>query len=305
MAQKNQRILLGLLILVTGLIPIPAYFLKTNTLVFNLDITMLPSRDLIPLEQLGQAFAGLFVKPIYMILSLGIILALIGQKRLPIRTLQWGLIAFLVGETFCAINFYFYKHESMLSEYLHSYGMVLAIGFSSFALIEGWMARFVRQTSLKSTSDARGLFLFLIPSLAVLCFIPLLSPTHPAMYSVTIFGFPYSYTRPEFYEFYEHQILPILAIISFTVSFVILLLNRNSISRLAKVFLCAGLGFLGFSFFRVVLNALFADNLVWFEFWEEVTELMFVSAIGFVLWKFKNTLLGRTTILENFSDFLK
>jgi hypothetical protein len=63
-----------------------------------------------------------------MMLSLVIILALIGQKVTDLSALQWGQITFLVGETFCAINFYIYHQESLLSEYLRSYGMVLAFG---------------------------------------------------------------------------------------------------------------------------------------------------------------------------------
>jgi hypothetical protein len=59
------------------------------------------------------------------------------------------------------------------------------------------------------------------------------------------------------------------------------------------------LGALGFSFFRVALNGIFANNLVWFEFWEEATELMFVGFIGFVLWRFQRMLVQPTPILES------
>jgi hypothetical protein len=55
---------------------------------------------------------------------------------------------------------------------------------------------------------------------------------------------------------------------------------------------------LGFSFFRLTLNAIFINHLVWFEFWEEATELMFVAATAFLLWQFKRTLLESTPILQ-------
>jgi len=38
----------------------------------------------------------------------------------------------------------------------------------------------------------------------------------------------------------------------------------------------------------------YQDNLVWFEFWEETTELMFIGGLGFLLWSFRQAL-GLTT----------
>jgi hypothetical protein len=55
---------------------------------------------------------------------------------------------------------------------------------------------------------------------------------------------------------------------------------------------------LGFSLFRVALNGIFANNLVWFEFWEEATELMFVGFTGFVLWHYRKILLEKTPMLD-------
>jgi hypothetical protein len=51
------------------------------------------------------------------------------------------------------------------------------------------------------------------------------------------------------------------------------------------------LGALGFSFFRVTLDAIFAANLVWLEFWKELMELMFVTTIGAKAWIFRERLL--------------
>jgi hypothetical protein len=43
--------------------------------------------------------------------------------------------------------------------------------------------------------------------------------------------------------------------------------------------------------FRVTLGLVYADRLVWAIFWEELTELMFVAAVMFILWIFRRTLL--------------
>jgi len=301
----QKSILIFSLILIVGLIPISIYFLETN----SLDVpsaASLPSRNLTLLEQQAQAFAGLLVKPVYMMLSLIIILALIRQKRPQIIALQWGQITFLAGEVFCAINFYIFKHESILSEYLHSYGMVLAFGFTSFALLEGWEMRSGNRISPRLEREARDILQFSLPMLAILTFIPLLAPLQTDAYSVSILGFPYSYTRFDFYEIYERRILPLIALIAFIVAYLPLLKkNESLIPYITKIFVCAGIGALGFAFFRITLNAIFVNNLVWFEFWEEATELMFVSAIGFVLWRYKSFLLEKTPMLENVSTIWK
>jgi aminoglycoside phosphotransferase (APT) family kinase protein len=48
--------------------------------------------------------------------------------------------------------------------------------------------------------------------------------------------------------------------------------------------------FIAFSMFRLVLVASFVDNQVWFAFWEETTELLFVGLVGAVLLLFQRGL---------------
>ena len=306
---KPSRFFILLLILLAGLIPVSVYFLESETASFSQNLASLPTRGMIPSEQFAQVLAGLIVKPTYMMLSLLIILALTGQAGADLAALRWGQIAFLVGEIFCAINFYVYRHESILSEYLHSYGMALAFGLTTYALLEGLDARLMRLTASKSACEAlalcgqctrhastgckaRAFARFSIPFLAILAFIPLLSPLQPDAYAVSIFGFPYSYARLDVYEMYERRILPALALAAFFLAYLPLWKRQGEppIPFAARALICAGIGALGFSIFRVALSAIFAGNLVWFEFWEETTELMFVGAVGFVLWQFRAAL---------------
>ena len=58
----------------------------------------------------------------------------------------------------------------------------------------------------------------------------------------------------------------------------------------SKFFLAAGVGALGFSCFRLVFVQVYRDNLAWFSFWEEVTELIFVVGAALVLWIFRHGL---------------
>ena len=318
----KRSLLVLILLLLAGSIPVLIYF-SENPQALDVNTASLPSRNLSPLEQGAQALAGLAVKPIYMMLSLVIILALIGQSAVDLSALRWGQIAFLAGEIFCAINFYLFRHESILSEYLHSYGMALAFGFTSFAFIEGLDSRLLRLTSSRSACEAlqvcgrctrheqegckaRAVIRFVIPVLIFLSFIPILSPLQSDAYAVSIFGFPYSYTRFDFYEIYERRILPILASIAFVLAYLPLWRKGEPpIPFITKVLLSAGIGALGFSFFRVTLNAVFVQNLVWFEFWEEATELIFVGLVAFVLWEFRGTLLQKTPMLEGIGVSLK
>jgi len=297
MTRSQKTVLLSSLILSAGLIPISIYLIE-NPYLLDVDTASLPSRNLSLLEQQAQVLAGLVIKPIYMMVSLLIIVALLEQRRSAILALQCGQIAFLTGEVFCAINFYIYKHESLLSEYLHSYGMALGFGFTSFALLEGLERLIVSRTSPPSTREPRAILQLLVPVCASLAFIPILSPLQPEAYTTSIFNIPYSYTRLAFYEVYERRILPVLALIAFFIAYLSLWRDWEAISFSTKVFLCAGLGVLSFSFFRVALNAIFVNNLVWFEFWEEATELMFVGTIGFCLWRYRAFLLEGTPMLE-------
>ncbi len=317
MTTNRKTAFIVILIILAGLIPIAGYWLEAGVTQAP-DLESLPGRSLPPSGQMAQALAGLVIKPLYMMLSLALIILLIGQRDIDVAALQWGLIAFLVGEVFCAINFYIYRHESILSEYIHSYGMAVAFGLICFALLEGMDTRLLRLTSSKAACEAlrvcgrctrheaegckaRAAAQFVIPMLAALTFIPFLSPLQPNAYAVFIFGFPYSYTRLDVYEIYERRVLPLLALAAFVLAWLPLLKKGEPpIPFLTKVLVCAGLGALGFSFFRVTLNAVFVDNLVWFEFWEEATELMFTAAVGFALWQFRRSLLKGTAVLETF-----
>ena len=85
----------------------------------------------------------------------------------------------------------------------------------------------------------------------------------------------------------------------FGASLVVLFLKKNEPVLWSKLFLAAGVGALGFSFFRLVFVQVYRDNLAWFSFWEEVTELIFVAGVGLVLWLFRHGLFAahRTEIL--------
>lgn len=236
-------------------------------------------------QQAAQVAAGLYIKPAYMLIAVLLLVVLWNQSVRPMRALFWGLAAFLAGETFCAVNFIAYQHQSIVSEYLHSYGMVLAFGFLTYSLLEVIELRF-QLGHQPSASRRAGMFTALMT--AVLAFLPLTVPLAPTDYQTELFGVPYAYARFDFYQWYEARLLPWVAVGCLLAAWGAMLLKKNSpILQPSKILFCAGVGALGFSIFRVVLGALFADQLVWFEFWEEATELMMVVSVSFILWQYQ------------------
>lgn len=236
-------------------------------------------------QQAAQVAAGLYIKPAYMLITVLLIAVLAGQPARPMRALFWGLIAFLIGETFCAVNFIVYRHQSLVSEYLHSYGMVLAFGLLTYSLLD------VLDLRLHPSAHpvlSRQIALFSIPMTAILAFLPLTVSTAPTDYQTDLFGVSYSYARFGFYQWYESRLLPWIALACMAFAWAALWTRQKApIPPVTKMFFSAGVGALGFAIFRVTLGALYAQDLVWFEFWEELTELMMVVSVTFILWQYQ------------------
>lgn len=304
---RPRRFLVFILPLLGGLLPILVYWTESGGLGMPL---FAGHRTMTAGQQVAQVAAGLYIKPLYMLISLALIIVLWRQTGPGVRALFWGLAAFLTGEIFCGLNFLVYKHASLVSEYIHSYGMVVAFGCFAYAALEILDRRLLHinashcavaglcQTCKRAAPlqcAARRTALMTVALAAVLAFLPLPVSAAPEAYLTDLFGFPYSYARFGLYQWYEARALPLIALALFILALVPLLRPEGEpLPRPAKVLFAAGIGALGFSLFRLTLAGLFADNLVWFEFWEELTELMFTSAIAFLLWQFRSALLQRT-----------
>jgi hypothetical protein len=68
---------------------------------------------------------------------------------------------------------------------------------------------------------------------------------------------------------------------------------------LLKVLFAIGIGPLAFSYLRLIFFGIYHDNLVWPNFWEELTELMYTSGVAFTLWIFQRKLFQMTVEKEN------
>lgn len=264
-------------------------------------------------EQWAEVIAGIVVKAIYTGLSimLALILILTRRKASDLVALQWALIFFFIGESFCVMHsgsYLLLREEFYLFEYLHDYGMVLAFGFTTYAIIEGLDTRGFKLSNPGKTCaalelcgpcikyedapcGARRLFLLLLPLLIILAAIPLCVRLSSVSYNTLIVGTSYNYAYLAIYQIFDLKYCPVLAIVLFSLSFIVIWVKKDRPApTLAKVLFSAGVGAFGFSMFRLLFSAAYQNNLVWFDFWEELTELLYMVAIGCVLWIFRRRL---------------
>ncbi len=257
-------------------------------------------------EQAALATAILIFKPIYMLLSAALILWLWRFRSPEIRAIRWGLIAFLAGETFCAISIVFFNHADYLLELLHSYGMVVGFAFFAFAAVEMVDRRVLKFSAIEPgcalsqncnpcvknggyACKVRQLALILIVAALALAFMPLTAKPMSVSYNTSVFQSPFNFSHPVVYQIFETRYVPVYAAIMLVAAIGVWVAGRGGFG-LIKILVAGGIGALGFSFLRLMVFHFYSDNLVWFEFWEEATELMFIGGLAIVLWMFRGRL---------------
>lgn len=271
----------------------------------------LPVRSLSPFERLAVTGSSLIIKPIYMIAALFFIAVLWHRRAVDLAALRWGLVLFLAGETACVFNtiaFFRGGEQSDLFEYLHGLGMVLFLGLLTFSLMEGADRRLIHlsqpdrrctmrplcQECIKTRAvpcGLRRLFMLAIPLTATLVFIPLTATPHYESYNADLFGLAYNFTHPGLHQVYELRFLPLASLAFFALALLIIWRQEDGGLLAARIPFAAGLGALFYSVLMLALYTVYRDNLAWFIFWEESTELILVAAVGAVLWVFRRGLL--------------
>jgi len=293
------------LVLVAGLLLPPLlYWHLLPSGAFTFDDASLPFRAS-PLHEQFLAVGTFFgVKFLYTLLSAVITVALWQRREPDLAALRRCMLCFFIGEAFCFINVMRCEDASVLLEHLHSVGMVLCFAFATYALIEfvdlrllhfsdGHCAAVSLCGACTRGGDAgctlRRVMLALLPAAALAAAIPFTSSFIRSGYTTAVFTAPHTYTHRLPHQYYELRYLPLAAITLLGLCFLSLLPRRQDFA-VAKVLLAAAGGAVGFSFFRFVLVAGFADNLVWFDAWEELTELLFVAGAGALLLLFSRGL---------------
>jgi hypothetical protein len=262
-------------------------------------------------EQWVAVLIGFVIKPFYMFLALGLAVFLWRSRWPELVALRWGLLFFFIGETFCAVNYLAFQDDSYLSEYLHSFGMALCFGFTTWATLEGidhWLIRYsdpearcaalpLCRACLKYAAAPCGMkrvFYVLVPAHIVLAFMPLTAAPSAVSYNARILGTFYNYSHPVIHQLYEIRFLPVMAIGFFVASLLALLLKKHEAVSWSKFLFAAGMGPLGFSLLRLFIYAPYSETQVWYNFWEEITELLFVVGVAAILWIFRRGLFAAT-----------
>lgn len=297
---------MGVLILVAGIIPVIGWSLLSKQA--SPPQVKEATRYIPLLDQTLVVITAFVVKPLYMLISLVLAWLLHRARSRELIALRWGLLAFFLGEAFCAINYLVFNDKSILMEFLHSYGMVVSFGLFGYALLEGLDKHIVQY----SQPDKRCAFASLcrecvksqhVPCrvrqasqlmllvLLLLAFIPLCVEAHEISYYTYIYGTLYNYTwlKPEI--LFETRYCPLLAFLAFMTALVNLQISKDKqVPDSARAFLSAGVAAFGFGLFRLFLNGIFSHNLAWASIWEEITEFMLMLIITCLLWWFRRAL---------------
>jgi hypothetical protein len=302
--KKDLVLLPAILVILSGVLPIIIFLLTANAL--SPGEIIIPQRQVSLFDQAALLGAIFFIKPVYMILALAAIF-LFGQ-HMP-KALIFSLISFLVGETACAVNIIFFFYESVGLEYLHSYFMVVCLGFLVFAAIEVVDHNFLHFSDLNAKCALVGTcrrcskfsegpcilrryFQWAIGLTALIAFMPLMALPRPISYNVSVFGFLRNLSHPLQIQIFEIRYSPLAGLVLLIISWFFLTVRghtQNGILK-SKIFLASSAGFLAFSFMRLAFFTFYWDNLVWFVFWEELTELILVVGIMLSVWLFKPAL---------------
>jgi hypothetical protein len=133
------------------------------------------------------------------------------------------------------------------------------------------------------------LFLWMIPMIGLVALMPFAARPLEISYNTSFFGLVRNLTHPLPVQWYEIRFSPAAALLLLVGAW-LALSQRVGIPGgmlLAKVLLAAAIGHLGFTFMRLAFLTFYRERLVWFFFWEELTELILITGVLYLLWLFQ------------------
>ena len=320
--QSDQRTnwfwLISILLILAGGLPMLLYWSGAGVLPYS--PSLLPDKNHSLLEQTALVGAVYGFKPVYMLLLLAVVVLLWRQREPVLKVLCWALLCFFIGEAFCWVNILFFIQESLLFEYLHSFFMVACLGFLTFSGMEAvdqGLLHFsdpLKRCALAGTCKTcvkggsgpcllRRLFRWMIPIAGILALMPFSVQPSEISYGTLIFGFQRSLSHLLPVQVYEMRFCPTAALVLLGGSW-LALVWRGETPRgmlLSKLLLSAAAGHLGFSFMRLAFHSFYQPDLFWFVFWEELTELILITAVLYLLWLVRPQLMRQVkTYLREF-----
>jgi rhodanese-related sulfurtransferase len=256
------------------------------------------------IEQFCITFSSFVLKTIYSLLALLLAILIWKVKSEEVSAVKWAMLAFFLGENACSINYLFFNEQSLLFEYYHCLGMMICFGFMTYALtriVDVPLIRYTPKTekcSLLPICKAcykyypipctiRHFYMWMIPALMVIAFIPLSAPLHSYYYSGVVFGTDVLFSHTLNQQLLEIRFCPLVALIFYAISWFILLLKKEAGFKDSKTAFAIASGMLGFSLMRFFLFWTFANNPIWADSWEEFSEFIFIAGLLLVFWKLK------------------
>lgn len=253
-----------------------------------------------------NAISGLVLKPTYMLLALAMVIGL--RRARSVRILWHGLLWFFVGEAFCALNLAWHLPGRVyLSDVAHGAGMVAMsalIPWGLYAIFDERVLRFsdpsagCRLQTLCGQCWKRDpvrcgfhdLMLALLVALAIVSAIPFSSELRPLQFVADVLGVRTDFGVPVINLLVELRVYPALAIAAFVATFAILVRGGTAAVRRATPVFFAAFGLMAYSLLRFFLTETFREAFHGSNFWEELTELFMIVALGLFLWLFRRPL---------------
>ncbi|MCB9135552.1 MAG: hypothetical protein H6636_09000 [Anaerolineales bacterium] len=264
------------------------------------------SRTIPALEQFVLVMAVYPIKLAYILLAFGAMVLLWKETTRPLTALRWSMIFFLFGEVACWFNILFFFEENLVLEYMHSWGMVMCLGFLVYAVLEALDSNVFHFSAPDSKCALAGVchkcakfteapcalerfFKWTLPIGILLAFVPLTALVVPISYNTEIFGFAKNLSHDAVVQWYELRYVPWASVALIGAAWLLTLWRgrRADVLRVAKILMAAGAGHLLFAFLRLAFFAFYREHLVWLVFWEEFTELILVGSVWISLWVFK------------------
>lgn len=252
--------------------------------------------------------AGVVIKPVYMLMSLGLILWLRRSRSRDLRLLRMGLIAFLAGESACLLGFYLSDNGVPLQgiEVLHGLGMAIGLAYGLWGAYNFIESRFLSMNDLQrgcalarvcgTCSRQQELlckpqqqFRYAILLIAPLTLLPWSQELLVRDESAVLFGAVVQYEWPVVNQLIELRLYPALALMALLAAFALLGKRRSGLEG-GHRFLFWGLGLLSFSLMKLLLKGTFSGQPYWSDVWEEVTELIAIAGVALFLWVFRQRL---------------
>ena len=264
---------------------------------------------LIPTSKFEQAlivFQAFAIKPLYMLLTLLLVLFLRRSRDRDLVLVKLGLLFFLIGELLCATNYVTTESTSVWLEIGHSLGMVatgVAIPWGLFLLIDRRILRYsdpkVPCAAIRLCKQCwkrdevrcglHRLFLYLTPMLAIAALIPLTAPLRPLSVTVSVFGDAVPWEMGLVEQLVVFRGYPIVASAALLVASLLLARGEARANRAHLPFFI-GFGFMSFSVARFALFNTYRSVPFFADTWEEVTELMTIVLLGTLLLVFRSQL---------------